>query len=842
MIFKIKEVVMKKWMKPNLLKNLSSQLLTIGSVIMMVMAPVVDGFAAEKVMKDLNEARVKELLVQMGLTKSQTLGDFYKKNKSQMPKRLQNLIVEAVEKNKNIKMPRLEMTSSKTPDGKSVPVVRMVFGGELFNVEIHDNDKYFAKIGNTELTRIEVNNFTTLFEKLYHNDPRFRRLVDGNQPTGAKNAIFPLKATQVKNEFGYPDMTKEIWKSLTPEGRVQYILNMRNLWTASMSVLINKKDSSIRRQNSKKTSGIDLLEKIWKELNPDAEALDDAATKNARSKEKIERGAPAGTGKAVVNSSCLVAGYITEYRGKVCGLDAIKTRYKDNKTVIQAQSGCGANEIACNPLIYGFPGGAPTCVPISYSKDAPFQIATHFRGPCDSASPLSEEEVPLLKNDKLTGKDRYAESNYLDPQKVKEEIRTQQSKNGYEQTKEFLAGVIKSKNKELYDLFIKEPPEINDDILNIIKETKSEFNKQILEAREACTNSAKSGRSQESGFWGACDQMHRRELFVGDFLETQIKCIDGGKLNKETYKCSCPEAKFGREKIALPGQSCSGSGAGAGSGGANECRAGSTDPMCQGGGGAADTPEAKCQSVGMVLQPGKPSASSDEFSCSCGKLTASWTDISGNKFDPKKCQTSAGATPPPERGRPGTADRDDGSCTVSLQQICQDEKGTWVPIVSGEARACTCKPKADGEEKESWWSKHKNDVIKYSILGVALWALLKSAPRKPSLNPAGDNCANGVVACPTTCPKANQAAVNGVCQCRVPSPLEVLVDPVECTYATNTGSTSTLTCPNGTTQTANLTDCPKKACSDGSTVYDGQACPVETPTTKPTATGADVKK
>ena len=74
------------------------------SAFMMAFAPVVDGFAAENAAKELNEARVKAMMMDLGMTKSQTLGSFYAKNKSQFPPRIQNLIADLFAKHKNEKI------------------------------------------------------------------------------------------------------------------------------------------------------------------------------------------------------------------------------------------------------------------------------------------------------------------------------------------------------------------------------------------------------------------------------------------------------------------------------------------------------------------------------------------------------------------------------------------------------------------------------------------------------------------------------------------------------------------------------------------------------------------
>lgn len=223
------------------------------SAFMMAFAPVADGYAAQKNAQELNEARIKEILIGMGATKPQTIGSFYSKNKSQFPPRIQKILGELVENHKNEKMPVIEVASAKGADGKIVPLVRVQAPGHIFNIEVHNNDKYFAKVGPTELTNIDINNFTDAIEKMYHNDYQFRRWVESQKKSVSTQSLGMSVSTTnaVKNEFSLPEINAELWKKMTPEGRVQYILNMRNMWKDAKAVLANRPGQK-RKSKSKK--------------------------------------------------------------------------------------------------------------------------------------------------------------------------------------------------------------------------------------------------------------------------------------------------------------------------------------------------------------------------------------------------------------------------------------------------------------------------------------------------------------------------------------------------------------------------------------------------------------
>ena len=843
------------------------------SAFMMAFAPVVDGFAAENAAKELNEARVKAMMMDLGMTKSQTLGSFYAKNKSQFPPRIQNLIADLFAKHKNEKMPMFEVATAKSADGQTVPVIRAQIKGMLFNVEVHNNDKFFAKIGQTELTNIDINNFTDMFEKMYRNDYNFRRWAD-SQKVESTGLTLTTSGPQTKNEFSLPEIDKETWKKLTPEGRVQYILNMRQMWADAMNVLMMQaKGGTTKPSKGKKTSSSDLMEEIWKLLNADA----DAQPAPPVGREVRNAGQVEGTDSKVHDSSCLLAGYVDDYKKGKCDADNVIARYKGDSIISTAQAQCASGEIACNPMIYGMPkDGKANCITISNDRKSTFQKATHWSGPCDPVSRLSTNEVSFLVNDKLTGKERYADANYkLKQDQIIEVVRKEQEVDNYKLTKDFLSGVMKSRDEKLQKMFL--DGKIDDDVLKLLIKIKKDFDDGIGEARLACTTSAKKGRLHEPNFWGACDQMHRRELFVGDYLRMNVSCKDDAGFNMKTYKCECPVAKFGKDKVVFPGQACQVSTSG--NPGGEQCTAGSPAERAKCGAAAAGkcpaegkmpdgkacTPLAStlCEDAGFIVkETGDRAAHGDAaIMCVCtdgkgqpsaGNVGATYDQIKSGKFKKDQCPGAGGLRPSGTGTAAVTPAADSGSsCAQAKEDACNanvDKKGKkthdWLRRTSDSgAEACDCRAKKDSDEEGSWWKDNKENVYMAGVLGAFVLLMLKTAPKKPVLNPPGDLCTSGQASCPGVCPKVNQVKVNGVCQCREPSPLEVVINAAECEYGPKTGTATTLTCPDSTTKVSSITECPKQTCSDASTVYVGQSCPTESPATKPTNVNpTDVKR
>jgi len=219
--------------------------------------------------------------------------------------------------------------------------------------------------------------------------------------------------------------------------------------------------------------------------------------------------------------SCLVAGYLGAYTTAInnirgdkrpgCSVDVAIATYADSaelkyvkKSNDQCVSSSGTSFVACNPMIYGFPGGNPICID---KKSASFQIATHWDGPCDSQSRLSKNH-PLFD---LAGKDY---SKIQPREKQVDQIKKDQADENFQLTKDFISGVLTSHDPQLLALFKNGEwsPELEKEIHRI----GDHFKASIDKALEICEKEITL--KHEANQRGACDQLHRRYLFVDEVL------------------------------------------------------------------------------------------------------------------------------------------------------------------------------------------------------------------------------------------------------------------------------------------------------------------------------------
>lgn len=328
-------------------------------------------------------------------------------------------------------------------------------------------------------------------------------------------------ATEKAKTSPFLDMNSKLWKSMTFEQRVTYFIQMRKMYLEAEKVISEKNNNN---ENKNKSSAFPFLDYIFKSLLPNVEA----APKNLKPVVL-----PQAKGKTVITKqgdrveipydakSCIVAGYLGAYTKDIsnvrgdkrpgCSVDVAIATYADNADLNyvktsndQCLSSQGSSFVACNPMIYGTPGGHPICI---NKKSAQFQIATHWEGPCDSQSRLSKDH-PLFD---LSGKDY---SKIQPREKQIEQIKKDQTAENFQLSKDFISGILASQNPQLLALFKNGDwsPELEKEIHRI----GDHFKTSIDKALEICEKEITL--KHESNQRGACDQLHRRYLFVDDVI------------------------------------------------------------------------------------------------------------------------------------------------------------------------------------------------------------------------------------------------------------------------------------------------------------------------------------
>jgi hypothetical protein len=711
----------------NIFQKISKWALTTTSVFTMVMFPVTQGQAAQNETTKISKAQVQSAIAQLGLNKSMTLGDFYKKNKDLYPARLQSQLESFIKDNADYVMPTFDVTSVKNSAGQDIPTVRLSKDAELVNIQIYGDSEKYVKFNNTNLTEIDIINFKDMFLKLNNGDANLRKQLERSESTTA-------------NKFkGFSAVTKEVWSGMSARDKAEYILNMRQLWSDAQKVLILN-DKKLNRKTSQ-------FEYFWNQIFQESEAapikkIVAIKPKPPAAAVSVVR-ADSGTTVEANSENCLVAGYVSSYAKGSCGVSALQDAYKDEKGAVnpvisKAQAQCGSGQIACNPFVYGLPSGKAICLTV---KDPKFQIATHANGPCDMASPLGTT-VDFLNKD-LKNKDRYSAENLKsNPEQLAAEYKKQQASNSA-YVENYLNGFLPAG--------IDFSKEIDGKILEQIVNIKSAFDNDISKAKESCMAAA-ANKYNEKNFWGACDQLQRRFLFVAEFLKEKPGCKDGSTMDPGTLKCLCPDK--------------------------------STEV----------NPGAKCPIV---------------------------TDVKPTPVKP---------------GEPTVITSSDSSKPEPCKEFAVNENG---------AKVCIDKPAVDkAPKKDGGWFGSIGGFFKkalpWLIGGAVVFAMYKLwSPKKPKLNSAGDSCPNGSVPpCGQVC-TAPLSNVNGICVCASCPPGQSLTNAATCTCSTTTtGGTTTVTCPDGTTQAATLALCPatQYTCWDGSRVPNPINCPEKPPTVSPKIT------
>lgn len=792
------------------------------SVLTMVSMPLAQAQEAMYVSKQ----QMLSAMDQMGLNKQQTVGEFYKKNKELFPERIRKMVEPIVMNNLNQRMPQFELSMSKGTDGRDIPTLHVNNQDKQMNLQWFGEPNRFVQFQSTNLTEIDLINFEDVFLRLTNADENLRNQFS---PSAAQVKSQTQKTVAQKTKsVAFPPLTKQTWAAMSEKDRVGYMINMRLLWRDSLRVLElapkSAQPNSLKNTKGRKTSSYDVLDK-W---NAFLVLLENAAQADRWGDDK---------GSNVDDNKCIVAGYISKYNARgVCTVESIFRSYvkeedstkalpknrldlldkvsESNPLVAQANRACsGKNQIACNPLIYGTPGGMPVCVNTA-KTNVKFQTATHFDGLCERGNAkLSNEATPteFLKDKNLKNKDRYLDDNRsLTDEQLKAQYEKEQEQNP-ELVGNYLNGILKFKKSN--QIQITKDTVLDKDTFDEIMNIRKSFNKEIDNAKQACRDaSARGAKKNERNFWGACDQLHRRFLNVAAFLEKTPGCKDNATFNKDSLMCSCPVPSA----PATPKPAASG---------AKDVKL-DIAPIPTASGSVEVYPGASCSGVagGGATSPGAggPGAGDSE-----GK-------------------------PPEPPGKKKNCEADyPGVLSSEMKEDCTCNSTGKLPQESAKdssgATSFTCSKDSDKKECGFLCSAGKF-VKKYALTAVltglvafGLYKIFK--PKKIGIKSPGDACPNGTTApCSQTCayPFTNQ---NGVCGCAPCAAGQTLSSTTTCICTTSTTTTTTYTCPDGVTKVTDYASCPTSlTCPDGVTkVVNLINCP-EVSTSSATKSGSSKVK
>jgi len=581
----------------NLFAKLIKASFITSAVFTMVFSSVAIGAEAEKQKKELDQ-----LILKSGLNKPQTYKEFWELNKGDYHGQVYKSIKSLVTQNQQAQMPVFKVVQAKNSLGETVNNIEMSLNGKVITFQyIGEQDKYL-KFKNIYLTESDLININQGLTKMIKADPDFAREFTGQFKSSPED-LQSLMQNKERNEYqGMPKVSKETWSKMSQVDRANYLINLRSYWTDSLNVLrqIEKNEQRLRGVKAK-TSKFEYLIQFFQneataDISPDPvnpplkfKKIDNPVPWS-RDKQKpagtsglitldsqnylklpfVDTGITANSGlktssKEAGENNCVIHGVISEYDRKGSCTKNIETLKKFYSTdsdgrIFEAIQKCESEKptkMACNPYLYGYKQpGQPHCVDYDRNVNSPYQKATHADGPCEKESPLGNS----LAKDKLNGTDflkkdikgpgRYATENLkMSSDELAQLYKDQQLAND-----KYVTDYLKSFLGEDVDK-IKKGVALDNALIEKLANIQSVFDSQIKFARESCIKSNENPKYKQydKNFWGACDQLQRRHLFIAQWLEQKIGCADGGKIDSKTLKCFCPPT--GAFKVN-PGEKC----------------------------------------------------------------------------------------------------------------------------------------------------------------------------------------------------------------------------------------------------------------------------------------------
>ncbi len=548
----------------------------------MAFSPVALGQQAE----NIKAQDLKFTIQALNLNKKMTVKEFWEKTKAEYPGYAYYEIEEFIKQNPKALMPQFEVRTVKGSKGQEVPVITFTDGGKTHSVQIFGDEKNYLKFNGITVSEAESTQPSKIFQKLIDNDSKLKKQYNDavTKTAVAENRTYrtemkPKATTKNKGRFssfnGFARVTPQMWASMSKFDRAQYLVQMRMVWTEARKVnFISDQQRSPASQPSKKprkkTSSLENMYKVFfgqdVEANTNSPKWADVWTAESCAQKAKETGEnyvfqpptaakpfagceiagskptppsrAAGGGSTPAPSpivtdtpgalECINAGWITQNDAKKCSYAHISkgtsNRY-DKEFVQSIVKDCKSNEVACNPLTFGYlESGKTKCFPPTGSRTGPAtnnaQKATHFGGPCDVVNPLTSDAFTKDANNalnefKLRNANKYASNRDAQLAAIEED----QAKDTYAKTQQYLDSVLKHNSKGTMAELLDGKTAWNKEIDDLLVQTQESFEKEINRAIEICEKTALNPRQKDkANQQGACDQLHRRWLFAEQFI------------------------------------------------------------------------------------------------------------------------------------------------------------------------------------------------------------------------------------------------------------------------------------------------------------------------------------
>lgn len=463
-----------------------------------------------------------------GLNKNNlTAGEFFKNVSKFLPKEASDQFKPWFEKNKNIQMPKLNVSAFKDNDGQTRYRITLTKDKEVRTLTVYGQEDNFIQYNNMPISMSDIFNINSVALKIFAvdksaRDPRVEEQINYRAQTWTP-------VVKDKNEYNgsFQLPTYESYKKMTPYQRAEMIVRTYDVWMAS------KKAQYLLSQKNEKKSAANTNTFYLHQF-----FISSLLGELAEAKKEILGGR---TFYSSAKGECIDSGYVGEFKkgsnsSFTCVSRADSYKVKDKQYAPNCVS-------ICNPMIYGLDTNGAAYCSDNRSKR---QIATHWEGPCDTQSRLSTQLIvaDLEVNPNELNLDNEASYEKLllkfkdHEGDIKNRTRTLLESLMNENTlgknidenqfKKFFEG--KASEPEFTDRFVKSLNSFNNEISRALNACSSfEFDDDVL--KKANVTSKDDGSQQLN----ACRQLWRRKLAfdvgVGQICKTLDKSAPGACQN-----------------------------------------------------------------------------------------------------------------------------------------------------------------------------------------------------------------------------------------------------------------------------------------------------------------------
>lgn len=330
----------------------------------------------------------REALMQSFLKRTQlagkttpTVGEFYAEFREMYPVQIRGYLDQWVMRNKNEPMPHVDFQQVK--DGEDHLQYRLLVrtnDGKTLTVMTGDD---FVKIGAVKLDSKTAKDPVAFVKNIAKDDPYLKKIFEKSEVAPTPKPVAPTFA-----EF----------KRLKPSQRALYFLQLRNALEDAQKIMAIAADSQKTTMNSLQ-GGLEVVAR-WMMGECAFGKVEDLPASNAKVKPKAKTASTSTGSQSVVRvgGNCIVAGYMSTY-GENLSCGGVASGRADFTGQISKQfsaggvfskaSSCSSGSFPCNPMVYGFNGTSPYCIPHG-------EIKTATRD-CNKASPLAGADNPAQR-------------------------------------------------------------------------------------------------------------------------------------------------------------------------------------------------------------------------------------------------------------------------------------------------------------------------------------------------------------------------------------------------------------------------------------------------------------